>query len=53
MPKLNLIKTWDNIKLSECLKLLFKEIIVPTYFSLSKVEIQDWIKEKLLPKLDI
>ena len=39
MHKLTLMKTWDNIKLSECLKLLFKEIIVPTYHSLSKSEI--------------
>lgn len=47
MPKLNLLQTWDNAKLSDSLRLLFKEIIVPTYQSLDDQSIQAWIKGKL------
>lgn len=34
LPKLNLKESWDDVRLSEGLKLLFSEILIPTYSKL-------------------
>jgi hypothetical protein len=51
MPKLNLLSTWDHHKLSESLRLLFREILIPTYQSLDSNSISNFIEGKLFDEL--
>ena len=54
---LRISSTWDSAKLSDCLKLLFREILVPTYRkqSTEDVDAEDPIiaclREKVMPTL--
>ena len=53
---LRLTSTWDSIRLSECLKLLFREILLPTYGPASSSsddnKFVEFFKSYIYPKLE-
>jgi len=48
LPVLKVGSTWDSVKLSDCLKLLFREILVPTYGD----KFPDFFRGHLFPRFD-
>ena len=53
MPVLKVSSSWDSAKLSDCVKLLFREILVPTYsIKDTSDKFIEFFKRHIYPALD-
>ena len=54
LPVLKVSSTWDSTRLSECLKLLFREILVPTYTTKDSTadKFTEYFRSHVYPSLD-